>query len=146
MMTAIAWRPTRAEVSEAVQEAREVAQLASAIGRPPGMYRLDDVLLESVLVRPSTVTERLMQLVAPLAEGTALRETLETYLAADLDRRRAASALHIHPNTLDYRLRRIHELTGLAPTTTHGLQLLSAALIASRLRGGATSSGSSDHP
>ena len=44
-----------------------------------------------------------------------------------------AAALHVHPNTLDYRLRRIVELTGLDPSTTRGLQLLGAALASRRL-------------
>lgn len=130
-----AWRPTRAELPAAVEEAREVLRLAVATGRPPGIYGLDDVLLEAMLVQPSAVAERLVKLLAPLAEGPALLQTLDGYLSADLDRRRAARALHIHPNTLDYRLRRIHELTGLAPATTHGLQVLGAAMTAWRLRG-----------
>ena len=134
---ATAWRPTRAELPAAVEEAREVLQLAVATGRPPGVYRLDDVLVEAVLAQPSVVAERLVRLLVPLAEGPALLQTLDGYLAADLDRRQAARALHIHPNTLDYRLRRIRELTGLSPTTTHGLQVLSAALTAWRLRGAA---------
>jgi DNA-binding PucR family transcriptional regulator len=37
---------------------------------------------------------------------------------------------------LDYRLRRIVELTGLDPSTTRGLQLLGAALAARRLNPG----------
>jgi DNA-binding PucR family transcriptional regulator len=60
--------------------------------------------------------------------------TLETYLERDLDRRGTAAALHVHPNTLDYRLRKIVDLTGLDPSTVRGLQLLSAALTARRVR------------
>jgi hypothetical protein len=132
---ATAWRPTRAELPAAVEEARQVLQLAVVTGRPPGIYRLDDLLLETMLAQPSVVAERLVKLLGPLAEGPALLQTLEAYLTADLDRRRAAQALHIHPNTLDYRLRRIRQLTGLAPTTTQGVQVLGAALLAWRLRG-----------
>jgi sugar diacid utilization regulator len=39
----------------------------------------------------------------------------------------------VHPNTLDYRLKRIVELTGLEPATTSGLQLLAAASLTRRL-------------
>jgi sugar diacid utilization regulator len=60
---------------------------------------------------------------------------LETYLGTDLDRRRTAAALHVHPNTLDYRLRRVVELTGLDPSTARGLQLLGAAMAARQLGG-----------
>jgi sugar diacid utilization regulator len=45
----------------------------------------------------------------------------------DFDRRQAAAALNIHPNALDYRLRRVHELTGLSLSTAHGLLVLGAA-------------------
>jgi DNA-binding PucR family transcriptional regulator len=34
------------------------------------------------------------------------------FVECDLDRRRAAAQLHVHPNTLDYRLRRIADLAG----------------------------------
>ena len=45
--------------------------------------------------------------------GSDLLETLEIFLDCQLDRRTAAERLHVHPNTLDYRLRRAEELTGL---------------------------------
>jgi DNA-binding PucR family transcriptional regulator len=57
-----------------------------------------------------------------------LLDTLETFMAADLDRRAAAELLHVHPNTLDYRLKRIEELTGLAVSRPDDLALLALAL------------------
>jgi hypothetical protein len=42
-----------------------------------------------------------------------LRKTVATYVALRRDRQETAELLHIHPNTLDNRLRRAHELTGL---------------------------------
>jgi sugar diacid utilization regulator len=38
----------------------------------------------------------------------------------------------VHPNTLDYRLKRIVELTALEPATTRGLQLLAGAVAVRR--------------
>ncbi|MGW7416296.1 helix-turn-helix domain-containing protein, partial [Streptomyces sp. NPDC054863] len=38
--------------------------------------------------------------------------------------------LHIHPNTVDYRLRKIAELTGADPLKTADVALLGAALAA----------------
>jgi DNA-binding PucR family transcriptional regulator len=38
--------------------------------------------------------------------------TLTMFVECDLDRRRTAARLHVHPNTLDYRLRRIADLAG----------------------------------
>jgi DNA-binding PucR family transcriptional regulator len=48
----------------------------------------------------------------------------------DRDRRAAAHALHVHPNTVDYRLRRISELTGLSAHRTEDLSELHASLVA----------------
>ena len=42
-----------------------------------------------------------------------LLATVATFVALGRDRRRAAERLHIHPNTLDHRLRRARELTAL---------------------------------
>lgn len=42
--------------------------------------------------------------------GTELIRTIRTHLAHNQDRKRAASALHIHPNTLTQRLQRIETL------------------------------------
>jgi len=133
VMAGVSWRPGLAGVPTAGAEASEVLRLALELGRPPGVYRLDDVLLEYVLTRPSEAGGKLAGMLAPLEDGPELVATLEGYFAADFDRRRAAAALNIHPNTLDYRLRRVHELTGLSLSTSHGLMVLGAALTSRRL-------------
>ena len=118
------------------RQARDVLALVRKLGRPPGLYLLDDVLLEYQLTRPSDALPALAGLLTPLDRNPDLLLTLETYVEHDLDRRRTAAALHVHPNTLDYRLRRIVELTRLEPSTARGLQLLAAALAARRLQAG----------
>lgn len=45
--------------------------------------------------------------------NTQLLETLEKYLEAWGNRKKAAQSLFIHPNTLDYRLNRIKQISGL---------------------------------
>ena len=122
-----------ADIQRAGRQAVDVVRLARQLGRPPGGYLLRDVLLEYQLTRPSDAHAALSGLLDPLDRNPDLPHTLEVYLAHDLDRRRTAAALHVHPNTLDYRLRRIVELTGLDPSTSRGLQLLGAALAARRL-------------
>jgi sugar diacid utilization regulator len=47
--------------------------------------------------------------------GSALTETIRTVAAADLNLRVAAERLQVHPNTAQYRLRRIEERTGRNP-------------------------------
>jgi hypothetical protein len=129
-----AWRAGVEGAAAAAAEAREVVNLATHLQRPPGAYRLDDVLLEHTLTHPPEAASRLVRLLEPLESKPDLVETLEQWFAADFDRRQAAAALNVHPNTLDYRLRRIAELTELETTTAQGIQLLGAALTARRFR------------
>jgi hypothetical protein len=124
-----------ADLAGATRQAGDVLALATSLGRAPGAFTLSDVLLEYQLSRPSDALPELGLLLEPLERNPDLVLTLETYLAHDLDRRGTAAALHVHPNTLDYRLRRVVELTGIDPATTRGLQLVGAALAARRLRG-----------
>jgi sugar diacid utilization regulator len=124
------------QLPQAAEQAHDVLRLCRRLGRPPGLYTLRDVLLEYQLTRPSVALDELRALLEPLERNPDLLLTLAAYLAEDTDRRRTAAALHVHPNTLDYRLKRIVELTGLDPATTSGLQLLAAASAARRLRDG----------
>ncbi len=119
-------------VAAAAAQAREVLRLAP---QEPGLYVLGDVLLDYQLSRPSDAQEHLAALLVPLDGFPDLLLTLTSYLEHDLDRRRTAATLHVHPNTLDYRLKRVVELTRLDPTTTRGLQLLAGAVAVRRLRG-----------
>jgi hypothetical protein len=130
----VAYRADLAGMADAAAEADQVLRLVVELGYPAGAYRVDDVLLDFVLTRPSPARDRLDAVLIPLEDGPDLIATLEAYLAADFDRRGAAAALHVHPNTLDYRLRRVAELTGLDPSTTRGLQHLGAALTVRRSR------------
>ncbi|MFJ6772170.1 PucR family transcriptional regulator [Kitasatospora sp. NPDC091257] len=121
---------TPAEVPGAAALAHEVLDVARAFGRPPGLHRLDDVLLEYQLTRPGQARSRLAALLEPLADSGELLITLRTHLAGGLNRRHTASALHLHPNTVDYRLRRIAALTGLDPTRPADIPRITAAITA----------------
>ncbi|SFQ64583.1 Sugar diacid utilization regulator [Amycolatopsis arida] len=120
------------EVPASVARAREVLDVARRTGRPPGAYRLADVLLDYQLSRGTPATPALAALLDPLAINADLLPTLELHLANELNRRRTARMLHIHPNTLDYRLRRVTALTGLDPGRPSHLPVLFAALAARR--------------
>ncbi|MEU1288455.1 helix-turn-helix domain-containing protein [Kitasatospora sp. NPDC005856] len=118
------------EVPGAAALAYEVLDVARAFGRPPGLHRLDDILLEYQLTRASQARSRLAALLEPLADSGELLITLRTHLAGGLNRRHTASALHLHPNTVDYRLRRIAALTGLDPTRPADVPRITAAIAA----------------
>lgn len=71
---------------------------------------------------------RLHGLLMPIAESPALLDTLRQCLRDDRDRRQCAAALHVHPNTLDRRLRQIEDRTGLSVNRSSDLLLLRLAL------------------
>ncbi len=138
LVGSVAWGHGPDGVARAGDDAVTVLRLVTGMRRPPGLYRLDDVLLEAALSGAAAgPAARLAALLVPLEEtgGTELLATLDTYVAHDADRRRTAAALHVHPNTLDYRLRRIGEITGYSPGTARGLQVLGAALTLRRVGG-----------
>ena len=121
-----------AETAAAAELAAQVRDVATIAGRRPGVYRLDDVLLEYQLTRPDPARDRLAEAIAPLATRPELRETLAAYLEHGLDRQRTARSLHLHPNTVDYRIRKIGVLTGLDATRAGDVVRVRAALAAWR--------------
>ena len=61
---------------------------------------------------PERLEPKVAELVAVLRENPALYETLVAYFDHDLDVPAAAAELHLHPNSLRYRLTRIEEVLG----------------------------------
>jgi hypothetical protein len=114
--------------------ATEVLRLVSVLAKPPGVYTLDDVLLEYHLTRQDESTQSLGALLDPLTERPDLLRTLRVFLDEEYDRRRTARRLGLHPNTVDNRLSRVTELTGLDPSTPRGVALLMTALALRDLR------------
>ena len=90
--------------------------------------------------RPDLAEALRSSIVEPLrrhdgARGVDLVTTLVTYLDCDLRRRPTATALHLHPNSVDYRLRVISGVTGLAFDRPQDVLVLSLAATATRLTG-----------
>jgi sugar diacid utilization regulator len=123
--------PTVAEIPGAAQLAGDLVDLAQRLGRPSGLYRLDDLLVEYQLTRPGPARDALAHKLDPVRDQPLLVDTLRTYLANERQRLRTADVLHVHPNTLGYRLGRIAALTGLDPTKHADSQILHAALTVS---------------
>lgn len=133
LTVALSWHSGLDGVATAAAEAAAVLDIVVRLGRGPGVYRLGDVALEYAMSRPREATALVASLLEPGADHPWLLETLEAWVAHDFDRRSVAAALHIHPNSLDYRLRRIGKITGADPGSARGVQLLCAALTARRL-------------
>lgn len=118
-----------AGIADAARTAYEVVRVAHASGRPPGLHRLADVLLEFHLSRRDESSGLIAALLDPIVERPDLVETLRTYLEHQQDRRGTAKRLGLHPNTVDNRLARIADLTGLDLASPRGTALALAALL-----------------
>ncbi|MEV5530935.1 PucR family transcriptional regulator [Streptomyces prunicolor] len=116
-------------IPEAARVGTEIVRVATACGHAPGAHRLDDVLLEYHLSRPSAGSDRIAALLAPLADRPELTATLRTHLEQRRDRRATARVLGLHPNSVDYRLARITGLTGLDLGAPRDAALALAALL-----------------
>lgn len=103
-------------------------------GRQLGLHghlRSDDHLLEILVARSPHVARRLRAKVfdsLPGGRRDELLHTLKTLLSCRLDRAQACALLHIHRNTLAYRLGRIEEITGLDLTDPRDLACAYLAL------------------
>lgn len=114
--------------------AEEVCELVRRLGRTPGAYGLDDVLFEFHVTRASAASDRIVALAESLP--SQLLETLARYVDSGYDRRATAAALHVHPNTVDYRLGRIQALTGRSVADARDRELLVAGLTMIAARAG----------
>ncbi|MGW1809974.1 PucR family transcriptional regulator [Streptomyces sp. NPDC002078] len=122
---------TPKQVPAAAERARRIA----AVADQPGVHRLRDVLLDYHVAGATDSAPELAALLEPLEGQPGLTATVAAFLDCDFDRRRTAQALDVHPNTVDNRLARVTELTGVDPHTARGVQLFGAALTLHRIAG-----------
>ena len=122
--------PSLADLRGATTQAQELLALACTLGKPTGLYTLDDLVLEYQLAIDGPARRRLADLVRPLQQHPDLLPTARAWLRNERARRETAEELHVHPNTLDKRLERIRHLTGIEVSTTRGVALVLAGLVA----------------
>ncbi|WP_431895502.1 PucR family transcriptional regulator [Nonomuraea sp. bgisy101] len=88
------------------------------------------MLVEYQLARPGSGLVRLAAKLDPLNAHPYLIDTLRAFVNRGHNRRQTAQDLHIHRNTLDYRLHRVTALTGLDLMVPAEARMLAAALTA----------------
>ncbi|MBI4728665.1 MAG: helix-turn-helix domain-containing protein [Acidobacteria bacterium] len=120
-----------AGLGEALEEVRRTCDLARRLGRlgevTPRMFIPELLLAGSP--RLSRMAGRVLDPLTHNRRGYAdLLQTLQAFIACGLDRRLAAARLHVHPNTLGYRLRRAEQITGLRLDSAEDLCVLTLAL------------------
>lgn len=118
------------EVADALDLARRISRAAplrraSARLRP---HTVSDVFVELALADAPFVDEWLHAVGRSLQPGPDLLVTLDAYYRHDMHRGATAAALNVHPRTLDYRLRRVRELTGIDPGSTRGVRIFSSVV------------------
>jgi hypothetical protein len=110
--------------------AESCADVPERLDYPSGVYGLKQLLTEVQATRPGPARAALLEVLVGLEDHADLLATLAAHIEEGGRRTETAKRLHIHPNTLDYRLRRIRELTGVDPVERDGAQLLRSAMIA----------------
>lgn len=119
-------------LAEALVLARRVCRSAPPQAAVCHLHSVTDVFAELGAEHLPQVDQWLADLARRLGAGPDLLATLDAYYLSDMNRLHAASALRIHPRTLDYRLRRVQELTGIDPHSVHGIRVLSTTAARSR--------------
>jgi PucR C-terminal helix-turn-helix domain/GGDEF-like domain len=108
-----------AELPRAYREARAALEAAGESGGVAALARLTP--FEYLALRADDTARRLVDprlrefLDDDRARGRVLTTTIRAFAAADLNLRAAAERLQVHPNTAQYRLRRIEERSGRNP-------------------------------
>ncbi|QIS04009.1 PucR family transcriptional regulator [Nocardia brasiliensis] len=133
-ITATMVEATPEQIPNAADQAHELLDMVQRLEAVAGLYRFDELALEYQLTRPGPGREYLGQLLDPLDEHPELLETLQRHIGNNLNRQRTARVLHVHTNTVDYRLKRIGQLTGFDPSQPSGLWYLRSALVARTYR------------
>ncbi|AYF79148.1 PucR family transcriptional regulator [Nocardia yunnanensis] len=122
------------QIPIATDQVHALLDMAQRLKLEHGLYRFDDLSLEFQLTRPGPARDHLGTLLDPLDEYPELLQTLQMHISNNLNRQRTARILHVHTNTIDYRLKRIGQLTGFDPCHTTGLWYLRSALVARSYR------------
>jgi len=109
----------------------------------PSVIDLQEVAIDHLLLQlddPARLREFARTVLGPALDydrdhSTELLRTARVLLDHDLDRRAAATVLHLHPNTVQQRVRRLEGLTGLGLSRPRDLLRLTAALSVARIAG-----------
>lgn len=120
-------------IPRSFREAQDAATVAAAQSRQGRAVLFSEVILDRILIHSEYAEELLEETMRPLVayderHSADLVPTLRTYVSNDLNMTRTAKDLHVNPNTVAYRLKRIAMLTGYDPTHSNGMVTLALAL------------------
>ncbi|GAA1074862.1 fatty acid biosynthesis transcriptional regulator FasR [Kitasatospora arboriphila] len=127
--------PDLLSATRSAQAAAAGLRACAAWPDAPRPVLADDLLPERALAGDRAARRQLVEeIYTPLDEaGSALLETLSVYLEQASSLEGAARMLFVHPNTVRYRLRRVTDVTGYAPSDVRSAFTLRIALALGRL-------------
>src|SRR3954468_16667581 len=134
MSIGVSSRHARAEeVPDAYAEAREAADIAIRTGVRRRAVAYDDVLVDHVLRENENAARVIAAALGPVRDydtrrNTRLIDTLRAYVDGNFSITSAARAMHVHANTLLYRLQRVRELNGRDPRHPRDVVFLALSL------------------
>jgi sugar diacid utilization regulator len=134
------WHTGARAIAAGYAEARAAQRLAEVTGGSGSALTFDEVLIDHIVRSSEAIEEALDATLRPLAEYDLARDTnlvgtLRTFVGAGFNVAKSAAALHVHPNTVTYRLRRIEELTGRDVHELNDLLVLILSLKHAALKG-----------
>lgn len=118
------------DITKAGMTCRQALRALAVTNTTTGVVRYRDLVPDIVA---SMIDQDLHALLVercqrPLAGHDALHDTITAFVANNMSVRKTAEALLVHPNTVNYRLKRIRTLTRLDPRSTTELFTLMLAI------------------
>lgn len=132
---AVATTATPAQIPGVAEQVHELVDIVHLLGGESKVYRPHELAFEYQLTRPGPARDYLSSVLDSLEAYPELLTTLEVHMATNMQRSRSARKLYVHTNTVDYRLKRIGQITGFDPNDVTGLCYLRAALLIRAHRG-----------
>ncbi|MDL2298191.1 helix-turn-helix domain-containing protein, partial [Synergistaceae bacterium OttesenSCG-928-D05] len=102
------------ELPFAYKNAMEIVTIAEKLSLGPGIYGFDEMLLQHILLSitpsyPIRYMEKKLNLLYSENDAQGLIDTFRVYCESLFSKQKAAEKLHLHRNTLAYRLSKIEE-------------------------------------
>lgn len=120
-----------------VRQAENACQIGALVQPPERVYRFEDIEPYALVLQNAeeslTAISNIEKLIA-FNNNSDLLETLVAFIQNDGEINRVSQYLHIHRNSLNYRLERIAEITGKNPKKYTDMFLLYMGYIAYRFR------------
>jgi len=131
-----------AELPDLFRTLRGALDLA-ADGASPSLIDLREIAIDHLLLQlddPERLREFARAVLGPALDydrdhSSELVRTARVLIDNDLDRRSAAAELHLHPNTVAQRVRRLEGLTGTRLSRPRDLLRVTSALTVARVAG-----------